>query len=257
MKIVWLSANKFGFELLKEAVKIKEIDVMAVITLSKESSTMMYDGVDNRVWSDFGIYVIEVDNLNEEKKVIEELSPDLVVMCGWRQIIKKDVISIPKKGFVGFHPTLLPIGRGVAPIINSILNGFKESGVSMFYVSEGLDDGDLIGQESFVIEENDHASEVYDKVVFAGKNLIRKFIPRLVDGTAPRIRQDNSKATFFEKPRLVNKICLDDSLDVIHKKIRAVSKPYDGAYLTDVNGRKLLLWRAEIGKGQKQGGENG
>ena len=247
MNIIWLSANKLGYELLKEAIKLENVNIEAIITLNDRSKTIMYDKIRKEKWHEFGIDVYEVERLNEEKDLIKKLLPDLVIMCGWRQVIDKDILNIPKKGFVGFHPTLLPIGRGPAPIINSILQGFKESGVTMFYVSDGLDNGDIICQEKFVIEETDHAEDVYNKVIDAGKKLIRIYLPLVIQGKAQRTPQDDSIATVFKKPNLKNnKINLEkESIGDIYKKIKALSKPYRGAYL-EKDGKKLIIWRAEL-----------
>jgi len=207
----------------------------------------MYDGVDVRRWYKFGIDVYEVEEINKEIDLLKMLSPDLVVMCGWRQIVDRKLLGIPKIGFIGFHPTLLPIGRGPAPIINSILHDFRESGVTMFYISADLDSGDIIAQEKFNIKKTDHAIEVYKKVIKAGKQLIRKYLPRVLVGTAPRIPQDESKVIYFKKPDLkCNEIDLKkDSIEVMYKKIKAFSKPYLGAYIKK-NGKKLIIWRAEL-----------
>jgi len=249
MDIIWLSSNKFGYELLKELIQLEDVKkhIKSIITLSDKSKTIMYDGIERKKWYEFGIDVIEIEDINKEEKLIKKLSPDLIVACGWRQLIKKDILNIPKNGIVGFHPTLLPIGRGPAPIINSILHDFKKSGVTMFYVSEGLDDGDIIGQEEFVMESSDHAEEVYEKVIESGRKLIRKYLPMLIEGVAPRTPQDNSKAIIFKKPKLQdNKINFDETtLDHAYKKIRALSKPYNGAYI-EKDGKKLILWRAEL-----------
>ena len=247
MKVVWLSANKLGYELLKEALKVKDVNVNEIITLDDKAKTVMYDGIEKNKWKQFNIPINEVENINENKDLLKKLAPDLLFVVGWRQIISKEILDIPKKGFIGFHPTLLPIGRGPAPIINSILNNFKSSGVTMFYLSEGLDDGDIIGQERFEILSNDHATEVYEKVVEGGKKLISKYLPLLVKGKAPRVPQDDSKASVFEKPSLKdNKIDFEkDSVEEIHRKIRALSKPYRGAYI-EKDGKKLILWRNQL-----------
>jgi methionyl-tRNA formyltransferase len=247
MNIVWLSANLLGYELLKEALKIKESEIKAVITLSKDSKTIMYDSIENEKWHELGIKVIEVNKVNEEEDIIRELKPDLIIMSGWRQIIDKNILDIPKEGFIGFHPTLLPKGRGPAPIINSILQGFKESGLTMYYVSEGLDDGDIIAQEKFTIEDNDYAQDVYNKVIKAGKKLIREQLPLLIEGKAKRIKQNEEEATIFEKRTLEdNEINLEkENITEIYKKIRALSKPYKGAFIKK-NNKKLIIWRADI-----------
>jgi methionyl-tRNA formyltransferase len=247
LKIVWLSANKFGYELLKEAIKLKDVEINSIITLNKKSKTIMYDEIDFQKWYNFGIDVYEIEDINNEKKLFDKLSPDIVIVCGWRQIINKDILKIPKIGFISFHPALLPIGRGPAPIINSILENFQNSGVSMFYLTENIDDGDIIGQEKFNIEKTDYAEEVYNKVIKIGKKLIKKNFPLLAKNKAPRIPQDHSKALIFKKPDFKNnKIDLDkESIDGIYNKIRALSKPYKGAYIVK-DGKKMIIWRAEL-----------
>jgi len=246
-KIIWLSANRFGYELLKEAVKIKHLNIIGIITLSKNATTVMYDGIENEKWNEFGIKVYEIERINHEKNLLNNLSPEFIIMAGWRQIINKEILYIPNNGFIGFHPTLLPIGRGPAPIINSIIQEFTESGVTMYYVSEGLDDGDIIAQEKFSINENDYASDLYEKIIIAGKKLIRGYLPLLIKGKAPRDPQDESKATRFKKRKLKeNEIDIaNESIHEIYNKIRALSKPYKGAYIQK-DGKKLIIWKAEI-----------
>ena len=247
MNVIWISANKFGYELLKEAVTLKKANISKIITLSDKAKTVMYDYIEKERWYDFGIDVIEIEDINEGEDLIKNLSPDLIILCGWRQVIKKEILSIPKNGVAGFHPTLLPVGRGPAPLINSILHGFTTSGVTIFYLSDGLDDGDIIGQEKFTIEDLDHAEDVYNKVVDAGKKLIKTYFPLLIEGNAPRKPQDHSKASIFQKPDLQNNEINfeEETIEEIYKKIRALSKPYKGAYIKK-NGKKLVLWRAEL-----------
>jgi methionyl-tRNA formyltransferase len=119
----------------------------------------------------------------------------------------------------------------------------------MYYIFEGLDDGDIIGQEGFTVGSDDYAQDIYEKVIQSGKQLIRTYIPLLVQGNAPRIPQDNGNATRFSKRTMAdNKIDPDiDSIDVIYRKIRAFSKPYNGAFIIK-NHKKLIIWNAEIGE---------
>jgi len=247
MKVVWLSANKFGYELLKEAMKLDGIEIAAIITLSDKATTKMYDRIDKDRWDGFDIPVYRIENINEEEDLLRTISPDVLMMCGWRQFIKNNILKLPKKGMVGFHPTLLPKGRGPAPIINTILQGLKNSGVTMFYVDDSLDGGDIIGQAQFEIEDDDYASDVYEKVTEAGKSLIKQFLPMLAKGEAPRIPQNESEATYFEKRSLKdNEINLEkESPEQIYRKIRALSKPYKGAYIR-LGDKKLIIWRAEL-----------
>ena len=247
MNVIWLSANRLGYELLKETISHKIVDKINIITLSDRSKTVMYDSISKKMWHQFGIKVFEIEKINDENNLINKINPDLIIMCGWRQVISKNILYIPPKGFIGFHPTLLPVGRGPAPIINSILHGFKESGLTMFYVNEHLDSGDIIAQERFRISDTDHAEDVYNKVIKAGKKLISNYLPLVVGDKAPRVKQDHSKAVVFNKPMLKNnRISLEkESADRIYKKIKALSKPYLGAYIIK-DGKKLIIWKAEL-----------
>jgi len=247
MKVVWLSANRFGYELLKEALKLDKIEIVAIMTLSDKATTKMYDGIDKSRWNEFGIPVYRIENINEEEDLLRTISPDVLMMCGWRQIIKNNILKIPKKGMIGFHPTLLPKGRGPAPIINTILKGIKKSGVTMFYVDDSLDGGDIIGQTGFEIKNNDYASDVYEKVIEGGKSLIKEFLIMVANGSAPRIPQNESEATYLEKRSLKgNEIILEkETPEQIYRKIRALSKPYKGAYIK-LGDKKLIIWKADL-----------
>jgi len=256
MRILWVSANMLGLKLLEEIFHLVSDD-LTIMTLAENSRTIMYDRIETAEWYKFGSIVIEVDRISDSIEKIQKINPDLIIMCGWRQVVSRELLNLPKFGWVGFHPTLLPRGRGPAPIINSILEGWNKSGVTMFYLSDGLDDGDIIGQESFIISDTDHAMDVYEKVINVGKKLVRKYVPLLLKGRAPRNKQDESKATFFKKPKLKdNQIDFNhDSLENIYRKIRALSKPYRGAFVK-VGGDKLIIWNAARGEvndhGRKQ-----
>lgn len=244
MKVLWVSANLLGFELLKEAKPFLGDD-LSILTLSKDSKTVMYDGVPSSEWLQFKVPVEKVLRIEDSIEKIQHIKPDLVIMCGWRQIVTKELLDIPRLGWIGFHPTLLPRGRGPAPIINSILEGWKKSGLTMFYLTERLDDGDIIAQDEFEIKDDDHAMDVYSKVIQAGKNIVRKYMPLIIKENAPRIKQDHSRATFFNKPKLSdNEIKVSkDNEENIYRKIKALSKPYRGAYIK-IGDTKLVIWKA-------------
>jgi len=252
MKILWLSANRLGLELLTESFSVAESHISGILTLAPDSRTIMYDSVSLSAWEKFGKPIHLIERIEESAELIRGIGPDLLVMCGWRQILPKSILQIPQHGVIGFHPTLLPYGRGPAPIINSILHGIRNSGLSMYYLTEGLDDGDIVAQEQFLIEDTDHAEDVYEKVIGAGKKLIHSQLPLLLQGKASRTPQDNSKAHIFSKPTLRdNEIDLSsDSIESASRKIRALSHPYRGAFIRE-GGKKLVIWRAELAEADK------
>lgn len=249
MKAAWLSANLFGYELLKEALAVGQPDIRLILTLSPASRTKMYDPVDPEKWYEFDIPVCEISDINAEINLLQSHSIDMIIMCGWRQIINKKLMNAIPAGIIGFHPTKLPQGRGPAPIINTILEGWQKSAVTMYYITEGLDDGDIIGQEEFFIGPDDYAMDLYYKIIKSGKKLVRIHFPKLAQGTASRIPQNTDAATYFPKRTLAdNEIQLQtDRPDLIYRKIRAFSRPYNGAYIIKED-TKIIIWRAEIGE---------
>lgn len=259
IRVLWLSANKFGYEMLKEAAKLSDIEIIGVMTLSEKATTVMYDEVEKERWYELGIPVYKTERVNDEAELIKQLHPDLIVEAGWRQIISNEILQIPNLGTIGFHPTLLPHGRGPAPIINTILEGSEISGVTLFYLTDKVDAGDIIGQIAFKIEPSDYAEDVYRKVVEAGKTIVQTHLPLIARCIAERTSQDEIHATTFPKHTLANnalvlalpsaslpKDIADKHFVAVMRKIRALSKPYRGAYIQLANDRKLVIWKAEL-----------
>jgi len=248
-RFAWLSANELGRAVLDAVVALDDphIELVGLLTLKPGASTVMYDAVPLDSWLSTGVEVFAIDRIETDgAEVLRQLAPDYVVMAGWRQMVPREVLEIPRHGFVSFHPTRLPWGRGPAPIINQILAGTKGSAMSFMYTDDGVDSGDLIGLGHFQIEPDDHAMDVCAKVVEQGVALGVKHLPQLARGTAPRTPQDESVAFVFPKPKRANFIELDDSIETTYRRIRALSEPYRGAHFTDPSGNRLVVWRAML-----------
>lgn len=246
---VWLAANVTGYEWLKTVSELPSWKVSAILTLSKDSQTVMYDhlghiGKDQNAWKEFGLPVYETARIDNEAGLLKKLKPDYLIVAGWRQILPKKILDIPKNGTLGFHPALLPKYRGPNPIITQIIEGETNSGTTLFYVEEGLDDGDIIGQEHCAIAKDDYAWDVYQKEISAGRKLIRTYFPLLAKCKAPMITQNESKATFNRKRSLAeNEIDFSKPTEEVYRQIRALSKPYLGAHVSS-GDKKLKIWRA-------------
>lgn len=251
MKIVWLIANIFGYELFNEAIR-KIMRFPFVFTLSKKAKTRMYDfPEDTRKKLELICHfhhneLIEIEDINKEIKRLKEIAPDYIIVAGWRQIISQEILNIPKFGVIGFHPTPLPLGRGSAPIINQILLGWEESASTMFFYNNKVDSGDIIDRVFYEIEKIDYAQDIYEKYIIASVRLLDLYLPLLENGKLTRYEQDDSKATYFPKRTLEdNEIKITDDLETIDRKVRAFSKPYLGAYIKKGN-RKLIIERCRI-----------
>jgi methionyl-tRNA formyltransferase len=246
MRIVFVGAVEFSRYCL-EAVLKNGGDVVAVLTLPKEHAGFHSDYADlSDVAIQHGITVYRLNNINnaENVKLIQSLSPDIIFVFGWSQLISKRILDIPPMGCIGTHPALLPRNRGRHPIVWALAEGLEESGLTFFYLDEGADSGDILCQRPFPITREDDARALYEKIKGLASEAIAEFLPKLEQGIAPRVPQDHSQATYWRK-----RTGKDGEIDwaaptvKIYNLIRALARPYVGAH-TYAAGRKVTIWRA-------------
>ncbi|KEF38870.1 methionyl-tRNA formyltransferase [Schinkia azotoformans MEV2011] len=185
-------------------------------------------------------------NDEDHVKEIQEINPDYIFVIGLSQLVKREIINAAKKGTIGFHPTSLPKFRGRAAMVWQVLLGVRETKCSLFFIDEGIDSGDIIGQEDYVIEDTDYAGDVILKCRQAFKQLIKRVLPQLLDGSIKPVKQNEEEATYLLKRTpedgLIN---WTEPVERIQRLIRAVSKPYPGAFSKYDGKYKVIFWRAE------------
>jgi len=254
-KIVFIGASGFGFNCLKVVSGIPGVQISGVIS-NRESFSISYNkkGVQNVLYVDFETYCTEQsipfyrmnDSMQEKElsEFLEKYDPDLVIVVGWYHIIPKTLLK--KYKFSGLHASLLPDYSGGAPLVWAIINGEKKTGLTFFMFDEGVDTGDIIGQETVEITEDDTIKTLYEKIEKAGFGLLKKFVPKLVNGTVHFIKQDHSNRRVFPQ-RSPEDGLIDWTWDSkrIKNFIRAQTKPYPGAF-TIINGKKIIIWDADI-----------
>ncbi|PJN53737.1 Methionyl-tRNA formyltransferase [Paenibacillus sp. GM2FR] len=192
-----------------------------------------------------GIPVLQPQRLRNPEAVAElaEYKPDLIVTAAYGQILPKSVLDMPALGCLNVHGSLLPAYRGGAPIQRSIINGESVTGITLMYMAEGLDTGDMIARTEVPIEDNDTAGTMFEKLSQAGAELLRRELPRLVKGKVEAEPQDDSKATYA--PNLTRD---DERIDwsrtsrEIYDQIRGLV-PYSGGF-TLWNGEVFKVWAA-------------
>lgn len=178
----------------------------------------------------------------EVKKVISEIIPDLIVVADYKYLLKREIIEIPKIGCINFHPSLLPKYRGGAPVNWAIIKGENKCGLSVHYIDEGLDTGDIIIQEEIDILFEDTVKDIHDKLFPLYADCTNRVIELFKRGNPPRYKQDHFKATIF--PRRVPEDGLIDwsrTTKDIYNFIRAITYPYPGAF-SFIRGKKYLIW---------------
>ena len=183
-------------------------------------------------------------NNNEEELYLSELQPDLIVVVSYGQIIPKNLLSIPKNGFLNVHASLLPRWRGAAPIQRSIMNLDKETGISIMKINENLDEGPVCSQYSLIITEKMNAEELSEKLSQLTSEKILDILDNIYDGNIKFIEQEHSKATYAKKIQKVEgKINWDEKADKIIGKINGLY-PYPGAFFS-YNGERYKVLKAE------------
>jgi methionyl-tRNA formyltransferase len=247
MKIVYVSGVKFGYHLLDTILKNNfKISTVFSYCDSKKSIYSDFTSFDS-ICNQFQIQNIKVDNINDEEniKILKSLKPDLILVMGWSQLLKKDIIQIPKLGVIGSHPTELPKYRGRAPIPWTIIKELSESALTFFYIEEGVDDGDIFAQEIFSISSDDDATSLYDKITNLGKKMIIKNLRLLENGKSKRIKQIQSKFIEYWPKRIPDDGLIDWSKPCkeIDTLIRATTYPYPGAF-TFFKNQKIIIWKS-------------
>ena len=188
----------------------------------------------------------------ENIEIIRKINPDYIFVIGLSQLIPKEIIDLAKKGAVGFHPTPLPKYRGRAALVWQILLGVKRTKCTLFFIDEGVDSGDILGQEEYEIEENDYAIDVRRKLLVAISKLSNRVLNQIMLGTLKPQKQNSEEATYLLMRRPEDgKIDWSKSCKDIYTLIRAVSHPYPGAFGMYDGKNQIIIWRAEILENKK------
>jgi methionyl-tRNA formyltransferase len=194
-----------------------------------------------------GMPILRTSDVNDPECVatIAAARPDLIVCVGWTRLLKDELLAVPRHGCVGFHASLLPKDRGRAPVNWAIIRGQRIIGNTMMMLAPGADTGDIVDQEPVIIEFNDNCATVYEKVGLAGARMLRKHLPALLQGTAPRRAQPPSHDELLPKRTPEMGITDWDASPIeIYDWVRALTHPYPGAF-TLLNGQRLWVWHAD------------
>src|SRR5438270_6145145 len=176
---------------------------------------------------------------------IRALAPDVIVVMAYGQILPRAVLEIPKIACLNLHASLLPRWRGAAPIQAAIAAGDRETAITVMYMDEGLDTGDVLLQRKIDIEPNETGDSLHDRLAQIAPNALLESLQLLANGNAPRIPQDKTVATYAPKlNRESGRINWNEPAEVIERKIRAYN-PWPGAF-TEFNNRKLKIFSASI-----------
>ena len=247
MKCVVLAYHNMGCAGI-EALRNAGFEISAVFThRDNPNENIWFDSVAEYA-SSCGIPAFAPEDINHPVWVnrIKAMEPDYIFSFYYRTLLKSELLTVPKLGCINLHGSLLPKYRGRVPINWAIINGEKETGVTLHYMTEKADAGDIISQKKIEITGCDTAKTVFDKAVAAAKEMLAETLPLIRDGKAPRIPQDHDAATVFRgRTPADGEINWAKSAVEVNDLIRAVTKPYPGAF-SFLGDRKCFIWSAKV-----------
>jgi methionyl-tRNA formyltransferase len=190
------------------------------------------------------VYQPEKIRQQEEYEKIISLKPDLIITAAFGQILPKELLDAPVHGCINVHASLLPELRGGAPIHYAIIQGKKKTGITIMYMVEKLDAGDILTQVEVPITEDDNVGTLHEKLSVAGADLLSETLPRLLEGQITPIPQNNDEATFaYNIKREQEKIDWSKSGEEIYNHVRGLN-PWPVAF-TLLDGQVLKVWKTE------------
>ena len=197
------------------------------------------------------IEIFQPVKIREDYKRIIDLNPDIIITCAYGQIIPKEILECPKYGCVNIHASLLPKLRGGAPIHKAIINGYDKTGVTIMYMDEKMDSGDIIYQEEIPILDTDNAGTLFDKLSVLGSNMIIKVLPDIIEGSNNRIKQNEDEVTYaYNITREEEKIDFNKSTREVFNQIRGLY-PWPVGYST-LDDKKIKIFSSQIGNSNKK-----
>ncbi|SFB37348.1 methionyl-tRNA formyltransferase [Cohnella sp. OV330] len=245
-RIVFMGTPDFAVPSLRLLLEREDVQVVAAVSQPDRPKGRKRELTPPPVKAfalEHGLPVLQPERMRapEAVEAVRELAPDLIVTAAYGQILPKSLLDIPRLGCVNVHGSLLPRYRGGAPIQRSVIDGEKTTGVTLMFMAEGLDTGDMIARVELPIADDDTSGTLFDKLSVAGAELLGEWLPRLIAGDAPREQQDDSLSTYA--PNLTRD---DERLDFgatsrqLFDRVRGLS-PMAGAF-TMLGGEVFKVW---------------
>ena len=259
LRIVFVGVHREAEAPLRWLIERLE-GVVGLVTLTETARVGVSGAVDlGAVAAAAGVPVLEVASVNEERCIAwtRGRAPDVVLVVGWTQLLKAEMLAIPKVACLGFHASLLPKYRGRAPINWALIHGETETGNTMIVLEPGADEGDIVAQRRIPITDEDDCATLYDKVAETEVEMLAEVLPLLREGRMPRRKQEASQATVMPRRRPEDgRIEWRRTTRQLYDWVRALTHPYPGAF-TEAGGSRVFVWKAREFEGDPGAGAPG
>ena len=247
MKVVFMGTPEFAVPILK--LLIDEYDVVGVVTQPDRMvgrKRIITPPPVKELALAHNIKVFQPLKIKENYQEILALSPDLIVTCAYGQILPEEILQFPKYGCINVHASLLPKLRGGAPIHHAIIDGYKETGITIMYMSKKMDQGDILTQVKTPILDDDTLGSLQYKLSEMAKDLLKSTIPLLIADKIIPLKQHEEEATYgYNISREEERIDFTKSMEEVNRQVRGLN-PIPGAYTT-LNGKILKIYDVRFG----------
>ncbi len=247
MKLFLFLGSRRGYAVLKKLIAVNA-QIAGILCLVEDSHEEQFHPRVGDIAKEHNIPIFYSSDVKSPAyaAVITKINPDIVFVIGWRYLITKEAYSLPPKGTLIIHDSLLPTYRGFAPMNWAIINGETKTGVTLFHIADGVDCGPIVDQMATDILLTDTAQTVDEKIITLYEEIITRNLAALENGTAKSTPQDESAATYTcKRTPKDGEINWQASALQIHNLIRALTHPFPGAYTT-LQGKTVQIWGSEI-----------
>ncbi len=258
MNIVYLGTPDFAVLPLKAIVESGKYNVLAVVCNNDKpvGRKKILTAPPVKAYAlEKNISVYQYDKIRiEGVEDLASLKPDVMITCAFGQILSQEIIDIPRLGVINIHASLLPSYRGASPIHYAILNGEKQTGITIMKTDIGIDTGDILLQKSLNIGENETCGELFDRLSVLGADCILEALDKLEKGSASFIPQDNERASVTKMIKKEHALIdWNNSAEQIFNQIRAFN-PSPVAF-TLLDGLPFKVYSAEVVDAKGNAGE--
>lgn len=250
-RVVFMGTPEFSVPVLE--MLIENTNVVLVVTQPDKESGRHHELKATPVKEcalKHNIEVYQPVKIRNEYEHVLECNPDVIVTCAYGQIIPSILLDTPKYKAINVHASLLPKLRGGSPLHKCIIDGYKETGVTIMYMAPGMDDGDIITQRSIEIKDTDNVGIIHDELSIMGRDLLLETLPNIFSGNITRIKQDPNEVTYaYNIKREEEKINFNKTAREVFNQIRGMY-PFPVAYTT-LNGEVIKICESRIGNTSK------
>lgn len=245
-KIIFMGTPHFAVPILQSLIKA-EYEVVLVVTQPDRPVGRKRVLTPSPVKIEAekqNIPVFQPEKIATDYEPIIEANADIIITAAYGQLLPSEILHHPPFGCINVHASLLPELRGGAPIHYAVIQGKKETGITIMYMTEKLDAGDIISQEKITITEEDDVGSLHDRLAEVGASLLNKTLPSIFNRTNDRVKQDETKATFAPNiTREQEKINWELSHGEVYNHVRGL-RPWPVAY-TLHEGKRMKIWHVE------------